>query len=638
MRICYFGTYERDYPRNALMIEAMRRSGLIVYECHASIWQGKRDKSGVYRGLAAVTMALRVVLAYVGLLLRYWRMPAHDVLMVGYIGQLDMLLAWGLSRLRAVPLVFNPMLSLYDTFCDDRNLVVPRSMTGRLFWWLDALACHAADHSILDTPENVEYFCQTFKLPPERLSVVPVGTDDRLFRPVEEPVHHAQQPFDVVFVGKLIPLQGSETILHAAALLRDAPVHLTVIGSGQQHDLVHRLAQELALTNVTLIDWIEYERLPWRYAQATLCLGIFGDSAKADRVIPNKVFQALAVGRPVITADTAAIRSAFAVGREIWVSQPGDAADLAQQIRYLIDHPDVREGLAQQGYQAFWQRYRLDCQADAIRRSLAQVLPGLLPQATMRWGTQPEFFGPRHRFREEYLFRAVQQHVSGLRVLDAACGGGSLARRLAASGWDVTALDLSAEFISYLAGQPDAARLQLMRGDITRLPYADGQFNVVIAGEVLEHLSDDRTALREIWRVLAPGGIAVISVPADPQQWDWIDDWAGHVRRYRLPELRQRLQAEHLVPLQLHHFGFPTVRLFHRYIYQPHVRQAWLAESPASALAVQGWRKQLASHVLYWLFQTDHLFNRLPWGMGLIAVAQKPRPLQHSKPEMAEQA
>src|SRR4051812_20175698 len=105
MRVCYFGTYERDYPRNALLIEGLRQSGLTVSECHAPVWERQRDKSGLYRGMGALLTMLLLLLAYLRLTIRYLRSPAHDVVIVGYIGQFDMPLAWLLTRLRGVPLV-----------------------------------------------------------------------------------------------------------------------------------------------------------------------------------------------------------------------------------------------------------------------------------------------------------------------------------------------------------------------------------------------------------------------------------------------------------------------------------------------------------------------------------------------------
>ena len=73
------------------------------------------------------------------------------------------------------------------------------------------------------------------------------------------------------------------------------------------------------------------------------------------------------------------------------------------------------------------------------------------------------------------------------------------------------------------------------------LPFCDGAFDVVCAFEVLEHIPDDETVLRELSRVLRPGGALFFSVPVDPALWTGFDDACGHVRRYVASDLAARL-------------------------------------------------------------------------------------------------
>jgi glycosyltransferase involved in cell wall biosynthesis/2-polyprenyl-3-methyl-5-hydroxy-6-metoxy-1,4-benzoquinol methylase len=622
LRVCYFGTYEREYPRNALLIDGLRKAGVDVIECHEPVWEKQRDKSGAYRGFAALLMLFHLALAYVRLIVRYTRLPTHDAVIVGYIGQFDMLLAWLLTRLRAVPLIFNPLISLYDTFCNDRGLVRPKSLTGRMFWILDHLTCRVADLVLLDTTCHADYFARTFRLPPAKFRVVPVGADERVFQ--WRPLRQQTACCNVLFVGKLIPLHGCETILRAAGELRHYPIRFTIIGSGQETAVVQRLINELQLSNVTLIDWVEYDQLPDYYAQADICLGIFGASAKATRVIPNKVFQALAMGRPVITADTLAIRSAFESGQNIFCCPANDSVALANSIISLWQDESLRRQLAAGGHALFQQQYNLSAIAHLLYNVLSELIPGLTPDDRMHWGAQPEFFGPRHRFREDYLVRAVQQHVRGPKLADAACGAGSLAQRLVDQGYEVTAIDLSSHFLRYLQSRNMMNSPALIQADITQLPNGENQFDGIVAGEVLEHLQDDVAALREFHRTLRPGGICVISVPADPNQWDWIDTWAGHVRRYQAGDLRRKLEAQGFEVVSLHSYGFPFVRAFHRYIYSAHVRRTRVYEGTTAQLSARRRSQRVVGQILFGLFHVDRLFDRLPFGMGLIAVARKP--------------
>jgi glycosyltransferase involved in cell wall biosynthesis len=130
----------------------------------------------------------------------------------------------------------------------------------------------------------------------------------------------------VLFVGKLIPLHGLETILAAAQLAPD--LEFRIVGSGQLARLLERRP-----ANVEHVPWIEYEELPQELHRAKCALGIFGTSAKARRVIPNKVFQALACGTPVVTADTPAARELLRDGESALLVPPGEPEALAAALR-----------------------------------------------------------------------------------------------------------------------------------------------------------------------------------------------------------------------------------------------------------------------------------------------------------------
>ena len=150
----------------------------------------------------------------------------------------------------------------------------------------------------------------------------------------------------MLFVGKLIPLHGLETVLAAA---RAAPeLRVRLVGSGQLEELVRGRP-----ANVEWVPWVEYERLPHELHRASCALGIFGTSDKAQRVIPNKAFQALACGTPLVTADTPAARELLVDGESALLVPPGDAAALAAALRQLADDPELARRLSAGGRAAY---------------------------------------------------------------------------------------------------------------------------------------------------------------------------------------------------------------------------------------------------------------------------------------------
>jgi SAM-dependent methyltransferase len=160
--------------------------------------------------------------------------------------------------------------------------------------------------------------------------------------------------------------------------------------------------------------------------------------------------------------------------------------------------------------------------------------------------------------------------TGGIRVLDLGCGAGRHAFEALRRGAHVTALDTGAAELAEVtamfaamseAGEaPPGASGRAVRGDATAMPFPDGAFDRVIAAEVLEHIPGDQQAINEIARVLAPGGIAAVTVPAWlPERicWALSDDYhnvpGGHVRIYTRPELEAKLARAGLAVGPHHH-------------------------------------------------------------------------------------
>jgi glycosyltransferase involved in cell wall biosynthesis len=120
------------------------------------------------------------------------------------------------------------------------------------------------------------------------------------------------------------------------------------------------------------VPWVEYERLAAELGRAGCALGIFGTSAKAARVIPNKAFQALACGVPLVTADTQAARELLRDGEDALLVPPGDAAALAAAVRRLAEEPGLAVRLGAAG--------RATYEARASERVLGERWRGLVEQ------------------------------------------------------------------------------------------------------------------------------------------------------------------------------------------------------------------------------------------------------------------
>jgi SAM-dependent methyltransferase len=132
-----------------------------------------------------------------------------------------------------------------------------------------------------------------------------------------------------------------------------------------------------------------------------------------------------------------------------------------------------------------------------------------------------------YRERRHLLAKAISGLTPG-RALDIGAAGGGNTRVLREHGWDAVALEYGADGAEVAHGRG----LPTLRGDATRLPFADSSLDLVMAFDLLEHLHDDDSAVAEVRRVLKPTGTYLVAVPADPKLWSSHDEAVDHVRRY----------------------------------------------------------------------------------------------------------
>jgi glycosyltransferase involved in cell wall biosynthesis len=330
MRVLLFGTYDTTvHPRVATIAEGLAAAGFEVAECNAPLGFDTAARVDMLaRPWKAAALALRLARRWARLALTARRMPAPDVVVVGYLGHFDVHLARLLFP-RRVPVVLDHLVGASDTGRDRRLDGGPRQALLRL---IDAAALRAATVIVVDTDEHLA------ALPPRhqpRAIVVPVGAPAAWLaaaRPGGAAAGAAGAgPLRVVFYGLYTPLQGTPVIGAALGGLAGEDVAVTMIGTGQ--DEAEAKAAAAGNTAVTWRDWVPAADLPAVVAEHDVCLGIFGTGDKARRVVPNKVFQGAAAGCAIVTSDTPPQRRVLD-GAAVLVP-PGDPAALASALRRL---------------------------------------------------------------------------------------------------------------------------------------------------------------------------------------------------------------------------------------------------------------------------------------------------------------
>lgn len=256
------------------------------------------------------------------------------------------------------PVVFDPLISRYLSKVFDYKLVKTHSFRAKKNFYKDKISMSKADVVLCDTKAHKEYYEKKFSIPDKKLKVVEVGVNTDEFKKIQRNSDYENKHFTVGFYGSFVPLQGVKKIINAASILKvEKNIQFKIIGTGFEYDsLYDYAAKELKLNNIEFLGWVKYENLHEEMKDFDVALGIFGDSLKADLVIPNKIFHYAAMGLPIITRKSEAISEIFSDGKNIALTE-NTAEAIAKTIIKLRNDSSYKESIADAGYKLISENY-----------------------------------------------------------------------------------------------------------------------------------------------------------------------------------------------------------------------------------------------------------------------------------------
>lgn len=248
-------------------------------------------------------------------------------------------------------------ISLYDTAVNDRKIFSKNNLFARLFNYLDKFSLKNSELVIIDTRENLKFYKKIFKIykfnRKLKFEVVYIGSDEDNFKPSKIPKFSSE--LIITFHGTFIPLHGVPVILDAISILNktNCKCFFNIIGKGQTYNDCVFQANMLKLNNIKFWGSVSKKDLNNIYKSTHIGLGIFSNSKKALRVIPNKVYDILLMNKALITAHNPEIDKFLIDKKNALLVKPNDAKELANKIGFVYKNPNLIYSLAKEGNKTY---------------------------------------------------------------------------------------------------------------------------------------------------------------------------------------------------------------------------------------------------------------------------------------------
>ena len=287
--------------------------------------------------------------------------------------------AWALARLKRARFLFE-VRDLWPEFAVAVGVLTNPLLIGASEW-LERFLYRRADTVVVNSPGFLEHVRGRGA---RRVELVPNGADTRMFDPQAEgnafrEAHGLEGKFVVLYAGAHGLSNDLDVVLDAAARLQDRPqIALVLLGDGKEKPRLKRRAAEMGLENVHFVDSIPKTEMPAALAAADACLAILKPVEMYKTVYPNKVFDYMATGRPVILAIEGVIREVVEAAGGGLPVPPGEADALAEAIRTLEADRALCRRLGANGrayVEAHFDRAALAARMETVMREMVEPEP-----------------------------------------------------------------------------------------------------------------------------------------------------------------------------------------------------------------------------------------------------------------------
>jgi glycosyltransferase involved in cell wall biosynthesis len=283
--------------------------------------------------------------------------------------------AWALARLKRAPLLFE-VRDLWPAFAVGVG-VLRQPLLIRLSEWLEGFLYRKADRVVVNSPGFIQHVQQRGA---RRIDLVPNGADVHMFDPNSDGgdfrrEHNLAGKYVALYAGAHGMSNDLTVLLQAARLLADRPeIAIVLLGDGKEKPALIDQAYAMGLKNVAFLAPVPKAGMAQALAAADACIAILKPIPLYATVYPNKVFDYMAAGRPVVLAIDGVIRQVVEGSRAGLFVPPGDPASLAQAIRSLADDPQLGKSMGARGREVVERSF----DREHLAQQLAEIMEAMV--------------------------------------------------------------------------------------------------------------------------------------------------------------------------------------------------------------------------------------------------------------------
>lgn len=306
------------------------------------------------------------------------RIPDVDVVW-GTTPPLPQLLPAWLASLRAPGGLVLEERDLWPEFAIGMGVLRPGPVTDAALAF-KRFAYRRARRVVINSPGFLPFLRQ-YGVDEEKIRVIPNGVDPEPFDPDARGEEHravwgAEDRFVVLYAGALGAANALDVVLDAAAELRGSRALFVMLGDGKERGALERRAQELGLEeSVRFVGARPKDEMPGMIAAADACLACLRDIPLFRTTYPNKVFDYMAAGRPVLLQIDGVIRQVVEEASAGLFVPPGEASALAAAVRRMMDQPEATRAMGLRGRAAVCARFDRRLQGAQIEALFEELVP-----------------------------------------------------------------------------------------------------------------------------------------------------------------------------------------------------------------------------------------------------------------------